>query len=262
LNLVVNARDAMPTGGKLIIETSNVSLDESFAQQRAYPIKLGDYALITVTDTGIGMNADIEAHIFEPFFTTKEKGKGTGLGLATVYGIVKQSGGYIEVSSKPSLGTRFRIYLPLVNDEPVARMRPSEQTTVAKPNCTILVVEDEESLLKSTCCLLRSLGYKVVSANSGDAALRIVEQMRGDINLVLADVVMPGMGGLELVEKLLATWNGFGVIFMSGYTGQSAGRNSEFSPNSLFLLKPFTKDDLAQKVNEVLHTQTPLAASC
>ncbi len=256
LNLAVNARDAMPSGGKLTIETRNAHLDDEFARRHSYPIKNGDYVLFTVTDTGVGMNAEVLAHMFEPFFTTKEKGKGTGLGLATVYGIVKQSGGYIDVTSEIGRGTSFNIYLPRVDEEPASKDSQKNLPTVAAGKQTILVVEDEESLLKSTCSLLRAVGYEVLEAGSGSAALRISQERNREIQAVLTDVVMPGMDGVELVQHLLAQRPSLKVIYMSGYTGQSAGRSAAFSPDALFLMKPFTREELARKIQDALQEQT------
>jgi len=256
LNLAVNARDAMPSGGKLTIETRNAHLDDEFAHRHSYPIKNGDYILFTVTDTGVGMNAEVLAHMFEPFFTTKEKGKGTGLGLATVYGIVKQSGGYIDVASEIGRGTTFNIFLPRVDEEPISESTQKASPTVATSKQTILVVEDEESLLKSTCSLLRAVGYEVLEALGGSEALRISQVRNRDIQVVLTDVVMPGMDGVELVQHLIAQRPSLKVIYMSGYTGQSAGRSAAFSPDALFLMKPFTREELVRKIQDALQAQT------
>jgi signal transduction histidine kinase/ActR/RegA family two-component response regulator len=256
LNLAVNARDAMPSGGKLTIETRNAHLDDEFARRHSYPIKNGDYILFTVTDTGVGMNAEVLAHMFEPFFTTKEKGKGTGLGLATVYGIVKQSGGYIDVASEIGSGTTFKIFLPRVDEEPISESTQKASPTVATSKQTILVVEDEESLLKSTCSLLRAVGYEVLEALGGSEALRISQERNRDIQVVLTDVVMPGMDGVELVQHLIAQRPSLKVIYMSGYTGQSAGRSAAFSPDALFLMKPFTREELVRKIQDALQAQT------
>jgi len=254
LNLVVNARDAMPSGGTLLIETTNVEIDEEFAGRYSYPVKLGEYLLFTVADSGIGMDAEVRSHIFEPFFTTKEKGQGTGLGLATVYGIVKQSGGYIDISSELGCGATFKIYLPRVYDdeEKIAR---AEEKASPQVSTTLLVVEDEAALLKSTCSLLRSLGYKVLGASSGAEALRTSQEHRGQIDLVLADVVMPGMGGLELGTLIAAQRPRTKIVYMSGYTGQSIGRSETFSPSTLFIMKPFTRDDLDRKIRDALHSE-------
>jgi len=255
LNLAVNARDAMPSGGKLTIQTENTRLDEEFARRHSYPVKLGDYVLFTVIDTGTGMDAEVLAHMFEPFFTTKEKGKGTGLGLATVYGIVKQSGGYIDVSSELGRGTCFKVYLPRVDEEPIEKTVKPRSGGIAE-NKTLLIVEDEESLLKSTCSLLSAVGYCVLPAASGAEALRISREPGQHIDLVLTDIVMPGMGGMELAESLIAENPSLKCVYMSGYTGQSVGRNAVFSPDALFLMKPFTREDLVRKIEDALQEQT------
>ena|SRR5579863_14509 len=260
LNLAVNARDAMPSGGKLIIETENVTIDEQFARRHTYPVNLGDYILLTVKDSGIGMDAEVQAHMFEPFFTTKEKGKGTGLGLATVYGIVKQSGGYIDVSSELGRGTAFNIYLPRVYEEPAKKVSEA----VASPELasqTILVVEDEESLRKSTCSLLRPFGFQVLEAGSGTEALSLSQQYKEQIHLVLADIVMPGMNGFELVKLLIDQRPSLKVVYMSGYTGQAVGRSAAFSPDAFFLMKPFTREDLERKIRDALHSEIVGATS-
>ena len=256
LNLVVNARDAMPSGGRLVIETKNVEIDEEFASRYSYPVKLGEYLLFTVTDSGVGMDAEVRSHMFEPFFTTKEKGKGTGLGLATVYGIVKQSGGYIDVSSELGCGATFKIYLPRVYEDIEAETPRPEQKAGPQVSTTLLVVEDEGALLKSTCSLLRSMGYKVLGATSGAEALRTSEEHKGEIDLVLADVVMPGMSGPELGTFIAAQRPSTRIVYMSGYTGQSIGRRETFSPNTLFIMKPFTRDDLDRKIREALHGES------
>ena len=252
LNLAVNARDAMPSGGSLVIETKNVEIDEELARRYSYPVQPGEYLLFTVADSGVGMDADIQSHVFEPFFTTKEKGKGTGLGLATVYGIVKQSGGYIEISSELGRGSTFKIYLPRVEEEIEPKFPRPEEKASPQVSTTLLVVEDEGALLKSTCSLLRSLGYEVLGANSGADALRMCRERKGKIDLLLADVVMPGMGGLELGTLVAAQQPHTKIVYMSGYTGQSVGRAETFSPNTLFIMKPFTRDDLVGKIQEAL----------
>lgn len=252
LNLAVNARDAMPSGGKLTIKTTNAHLDEEFSRRHSYPIKLGDYVAFTVTDTGSGMDTEVLAHMFEPFFTTKDKGKGTGLGLATVYGIVKQSGGYIDVTSEVGRGTSFKIYLPRVDEELISKKIQTKSSSIGDAKQTVLVVEDEESLLKSTCALLRAVGYDVLEAGSGEEALRISREPGREIRLVLTDVVMPGMGGVELVESLIAERPALKVVYMSGYTGQSVGRNAVFAPETLFLMKPFTREELVRKIQDAL----------
>ena len=260
LNLAVNARDAMPSGGSLVIETKNVEIDEGFARRYSYPVQPGQYLLVTVADSGVGMDTEVQSHMFEPFFTTKEKGKGTGLGLATVYGIVKQSGGYIDISSELGRGSTFKIYLPRVHEELAPKMARQEEQADSRVSTSLLVVEDEEALLKSTCSLLRSLGYEVLGADCGAEALRMSQERQGKIDLLLTDVVMPGMGGLELGTLVGAQRPHTKIIYMSGYTGQSVGRTETFSPDTLFIMKPFTRDDLDRKIREALQNGLPCAS--
>jgi len=254
LNLAVNARDAMPDGGKLEVETANIEIDEEFVRQHSYPVKTGEYVLLKVTDSGIGMDAELQAHIFEPFFTTKEKGKGTGLGLATAYGIVKQSGGYIDVCSERGHGTTFKVYLPAVQGELESRSLQPGESSIPRERKTLLVVEDEQSLLKSTCRMLSDFGYQVLGASNGGDALRLSQQHAGEIDLVLADVVMPGMSGPELVAQLNIHETSMKVVYMSGYTGQQMGRSASFDEKSSFLMKPFTRQDLERKISEALQS--------
>jgi PAS domain S-box-containing protein len=256
LNLAVNARDAMPAGGKLMIQTQNVEIDEETTRRYSYPVKTGNYVLLTVTDTGTGMDPVTQAHIFEPFFTTKEKGKGTGLGLATVYGVVKQSDGYIEVQSELGAGTTFRIHLPRVDDPvdvDIARPVPLAE----KAHETVLLVEDEDALRILARNLLRLLGYTVLEARTGEDALLISQKHHGDIDLVLTDVVMPGMNGPALAQRLAEARPNTKVLYVSGYTGQAVGQGA-LPAGSHFLAKPFSRDNLARKIREVLDVQTAL----
>jgi two-component system cell cycle sensor histidine kinase/response regulator CckA len=252
LNLCVNARDAMPAGGKLTIATQNFEMDPAAVRSYSYPVKLGAYILLTVTDSGTGMDSTTQTHIFEPFFSTKEKGKGTGLGLSTVYGIVKQSGGYIDVSSEPGHGAAFKIYLPRVDDEVAPDARRAKSTPSIQRHETILVVEDEASLRKLTRSLLQPLGYTVLDASDGTEALKISQDCEGEIHLLLTDIVMPGMNGRDLAEQLTAQRPSMRVVYMSGYAGQSIGCAEVFSPNTLFLSKPFTREELGAKLREAL----------
>jgi two-component system, cell cycle sensor histidine kinase and response regulator CckA len=249
MNLAVNARDAMPTGGRLIIETQARHLDQPIAaiNSEAPP---GLYVLITVTDAGCGMSKETLAHIFEPFFTTKEPGKGTGLGLATVYGIVQQSRGHIAVSSEIGAGTTFEIYLPSL-DKSVAL--PAQRQVGAAPmgHGTILLVEDEAPLRVLAAETLKRLGYNVLHAGNGLEALAVADQHSGKIDVVVTDIVMPRMGGPELVEKLRQKRDGFAVIFMSGYTDAAALENAEIGSGSILLSKPFSNELLAQKISEM-----------
>jgi CheY-like chemotaxis protein len=250
LNLAVNARDAMPHGGKLILQTENVSLDE--VRVSDYLIRPGQYVLLSVSDTGCGMDAETQKHIFEPFFTTKEKGKGTGLGLATVHGIVHQSGGFIYVYSELGSGSIFKIYLPRVDQvaEPAKSRQAVECHT--RGSETILVVEDEAMVRDLTLEVLKESGYTVISAERPDDALRISEQNQGPIDLLLTDVVMPGMSGLELAERLKPERPEMKVLYVSGYTADAVARRGMSDPKTAFLQKPYAPAALVRKVREVL----------
>jgi two-component system, cell cycle sensor histidine kinase and response regulator CckA len=251
LNLAVNARDAMPKGGQLIIETQNALLDEEIADRYSY-VQTGSYVLIRVTDTGCGMDADTQARIFEPFFTTKEKGKGTGLGLSTVYGIVKQSGGYIWVTSEPGLGTTFSIYLPQATEE--AEIIEQHPITIKQfqPNETILITEDEEVVRKLVRAILEMHGYKVLEARHGVEALSICEQYANPIHLLITDMVMPQMNGPELAERLFTLRPETRILFMSGYTDPEIIGHDVSEAKTPFMQKPFTAEILERKVREVL----------
>ena len=250
-NLAVNARDAMPTGGRLTIETSNVVLGDSYAEQH-FPVQPGSYVLLAVSDTGTGMDAETKSRIFEPFFTTKEKGKGTGLGLAMVYGVVKQSGGYIWVYSEPGQGTAFKIYLPRVREAPEpARPRPAA-TAPQRGSETVLLVEDDEMVRQLTRRTLASRGYTVLAAAEGHDALRLVEGHQGRVDLLITDVVMPGMSGREVAQRVTAVRPAIKVLYLSGYTDDAIVRHGVLDPGVAFLQKPFTPDTFTRKVREVL----------
>ncbi|HEV8381974.1 MAG TPA: PAS domain S-box protein [Gemmatimonadales bacterium] len=250
VNLAVNARDAMPEGGKLTIETANVELDDAFAQAHLGSVP-GPYALLAVTDSGVGMDATVRAHLFEPFFTTKEVGKGTGLGLATVYGIVKQSDGYISVYSEPGRGTSFKIYLPRIA-APAGTLAGPQRVRPERGTETVLVVEDEPAVLTLSRRALESQGYVVLAASDAAAALRVVERHGGTIHLLLTDVVMPGLSGRELADRLAAQRPGIRVLYMSGYPGDAVVQHGTLPSGSAFLQKPFSPDGLARKVRDVL----------
>jgi two-component system cell cycle sensor histidine kinase/response regulator CckA len=252
MNLVVNARDAMPDGGKLTIETLEVELDAGFCT--AHPdVTPGRYVLLCVTDTGVGMDATTRNHLFEPFFTTKELGRGTGLGLATVYGIVRQSEGHILVYSEPGRGTAMKAYFPR-SDVPagVAATESADANEWARGNETVLLVEDELGVRLFARTVLAELGYHVLEAATGQSALDLARTHRDDIHLVLTDVVMPSMGGRKLVEALAVERPNTKAIYMSGYTSDAVVRHGILERHAPFLSKPFTPAALASKVREVL----------
>ena len=251
MNLAVNARDAMPTGGKLKIRTANVALDQTYT--RNHPgSKAGDYVMLEVTDTGTGMDSEILAHMFEPFFTTKERGKGTGLGLATVYGIVKQSNGYISVESSVGQGSSFQIYLPRYDGPLEAGARTIDLAESLRGTESILLAEDSESLRKLAQANLESAGFHVLSASCGEEALEIATQHGSTFDLLLTDVVMPGMNGRVLAEQLLPRQPGMKVLYMSGYTDSFIAGHGVLHPGTNLLHKPFTEEVLIRKVREVL----------
>ncbi len=255
MNLAVNARDAMPEGGKLTIETANVSLDENSARIHA-PLEAGDYVMLAISDTGLGMDSETQSRIFEPFFTTKGA-KGTGLGLSTVYGIVKQSGGYIFVDSQPQRGTTFRTYFPRVDGKEEAAAA-QESLGLPRPDRgqeTILLVEDETNLRRLARQYLETQGYKILEAEDGAAALQIVEGHKGAIDLLLTDVVMPGMNGRELAVAITADRPEIRVLYMSGYTENAIGHNGTLDAGINLLQKPFSLPALKDKVREVLDSE-------
>jgi CheY-like chemotaxis protein len=253
MNLAVNARDAMPAGGQLTIETSNVELSEEYVAQHP-STRPGPYVMLAVTDTGCGMDVKTKAHMFEPFFTTKEIGKGTGLGLSTVYGIVKQTGGSIWVSSDLGIGTAFKIYLPAVNAL-LEIVSPNDKVEkVASGSQTILIVEDDAALLQVIHQSLEAVGYMILAAHSPAEAIRISESYPGPIHLMVADVIMPGMNGTQLATHLSAPRPEMKVLYVSGYTDDTIVRHGVLEPGLAFLQKPFSPKTLARKVGEVLAT--------
>jgi len=259
MNLAVNARDAMPQGGRLTIETANVTLDANYARFHA-PVKPGDYVMLAISDTGVGMDADTQAHIFEPFYTTKGL-KGTGLGLSTVYGIVKQSEGYIWVYSETGKGTSFKIYLPRFSatGETLAT-QPALAADADQPipgHETILLVEDEENLRRLARQYLENQGYNVIDAPDGATAIQISQAHKGPIHLLLTDVIMPGMNGRELANKVSPTRPDMRVLYMSGYTENHIGHNGTLDEGITLLQKPFTLPALKAKVREMLDTPLP-----
>jgi CheY-like chemotaxis protein len=253
LNLAVNARDAMPCGGRLTLTTAGADLDEAYA--RAHPgVRPGRYALLAVADTGCGMDEETKARVFEPFFTTKQVGKGTGLGLATVHGIVTQSGGHVAVDSAPGRGTTFRVYLPRV--EGALAPSPGSHHGVLPAGevrgKTILLVEDEDTIRQLNGRILRLSGYTVLEAADGEEALRVWEGYPGPVHLLLTDVVMPRMGGRALAARLAAAHPGLKVLFLSGYTDDAVVRHGVSEAEAAFLQKPFTPAALLHKIGEVL----------
>jgi CheY-like chemotaxis protein len=249
----------MPQGGKLKIQTANVELDQVYA--RDHPgSKAGNYVLLAVTDTGTGMNAETLAHIFEPFYTTKERGKGTGLGLATVYGIVKQSNGYIVVDSAPGKGTTFQIYLPQHIGKPATEEREVDSGEKLRGSESILLVEDSEPLRKLAQTFLESAGFRVMSAEHGEDALQVASRHGKTFDLLLTDVVMPGMNGRVLAEHLLPRQPGMRVLYMSGYTDSFIAGHGVLEPGTHLLHKPFTDEVLIRKVREVLDGGKKIAA--
>jgi len=251
VNLVVNARDAMPQGGRLTIETADVELDRGYVAGHV-PTQPGPYVLLAISDTGVGMDGATKARLFEPFFTTKEPGRGTGLGLATVYGIVKQSGGYIWTYSELGHGTTFKIYLPRVTETPEAPDSTTSPPTPVRGSETLLVVEDQEEVRKLTKRVLEARGYTVLAARNGAEALEIVAQHPSRIHLMITDVVMPGMNGRELAQHARARRSDLKVLYVSGYTGEAVLQHRLLEPGVAFLQKPFTPDVLARKTREVL----------
>ncbi len=250
MNLVVNAKDAMNRGGKLTIETRNIIVDENHRRGQTF-IRPGNYVVLSVRDTGMGMDKETQSRIFEPFFTTKEKGKGTGLGLSTVYGIVKQSGGYVMVQSEEHRGTTFQIYLPRVEGVAEKHAVPVAHAAMGGTE-TVLLVEDEDSVRQLVRDTLVAKGYRVVEAENGEAGMAAAAQHDGKINLVITDVVMPGMGGRELVKQLVQMRPGTKVLYLSGYTEDAIINEGTIERGAAFLQKPFTLQNLSRKVREVL----------
>jgi PAS domain S-box-containing protein len=257
MNLVVNARDAMPKGGRLVLETSNVDLDSAYAIEHT-SVRPGRYVMLAVSDTGVGMNAETVAHIFEPFYTTKESGRGTGLGLSTVYGIVKQSGGYVWVYSERGEGSTFKVYLPRVEElveEEATKQAPFSEERGTE---TVLLVEDEEAVRDLVQTILSGQGYEVVVARDPRHAEEIARKFRGEIHLLLTDVVMPGTSGRELAARIMASRPGIHVLYMSGYTENVITSTGTLEQGLAFLQKPFSPAVLVQKIRETL-SHAPIA---
>jgi CheY-like chemotaxis protein len=271
LNLVINARDAMPAGGRLTIASRNVAVDEAFANENP-DIPPGDYIMLSVTDTGYGMDDQVKSHLFEPFFTTKEESKGTGLGLAIVYGFIAQSGGHLRVQSKPGCGSTFKIYLPRVDDvtlrptsvrlpsvrptavrlAPLGPAAPAGTSNAVRGTETVLLVEDDEAIGALGKLVLQTIGYTVLQAGDGLQALQISEQHPGTIHLLVTDVVMPNMSGRQLAQRLVQSRPALKVLFMSGHPNEIILEDSAPSARTDFLPKPFTLVALENTVRAVL----------
>ncbi len=257
MNLAVNGRDAMPQGGKLTIETANVTLDENFARTHA-PLTAGDYIMLAISDTGVGMDSETQTRIFEPFFTTKGA-KGTGLGLSTVYGVVKQSGGFIFVDSQPLRGTAFHAYFPRVDgrEETATAQEYRGLPRAQRGQETILLVEDESNLRRLAKQYLENQGYKILEAEDGAAALQIVDGHKGSIDLLLTDVIMPGMNGRELANHIGKLLPAIRVLYMSGYTENAVGHDGMLDPGINLMQKPFSLPSLKHRVREILDSEAP-----
>ncbi|MGC2450150.1 MAG: response regulator [Candidatus Sulfotelmatobacter sp.] len=251
MNLVVNARDAMPQGGKIVIETANVELDETYSNAHR-EVKPGPYVLLSVSDTGSGIDSINISRVFEPFFTTKPPGEGTGLGLSMVYGVVRQSGGYIWVYSEPGQGTTFKIYLPRIEEAAEPLPRPTAEIIFAKGSETVLLVEDEQNLREVTVELLESEGYRVLAAKDGPSAIAISQGHREMIHVLLTDIVLPNMSGTVLAGRIKEFRPGLKVLYMSGYTGNHMTHQGVLDPGSAFIQKPFTKHSLLSELRTVL----------
>jgi CheY-like chemotaxis protein len=253
LNLTINARDAMPEGGTLTVETRNAELTEDYiAQRRGVNIVPGRYAALLISDTGHGMDKQTMKRLFEPFFTTKEVGKGSGLGLAMVYGIVKQSGGYIWAYSEPGLGTTLKLYFPAVSEVPTPEPQPVAEEPVTSAGGTVLVVEDDSLVRSMVCRALSEAGFRVIEAANGDEALALVRSDSAGIDAVLTDLAMPELGGRELAQRLLAEWPELPVVFMSGYTYDDVTRRGLLDAGVPFLEKPLSPEALSRKMRQVL----------
>ena len=251
MNLVVNARDAMPEGGSMVIETFNATLDEAYAGSRAEGVA-SEYVMISVSDTGMGMSDEVKAHVFEPFFTTKEKGKGTGLGLATCYGIIEQMGGHINIYSEVGVGTTVKFYVPRATEEALAAPAPEKTSELPRGSETILVVEDEDQVREIATRIIERQGYTVICAADAENGLRLLEEHEGRLDLLLTDVVLPGMGGRKLAERVREAWPEMKVLFMSGYSNDVILQHKLFEHDVTLLHKPFTMVSLARKLREEL----------
>ena len=260
MNLAANARDAMPKGGRLLIETASVRLDDAYVHTHSI-VPPGDYVSLTVTDSGQGIAPEHLSHIFEPFYTTKEEGKGTGLGLATVYGIVKQNKGFIWVYTEPGMGTTFKIYLPRAMERESVPQAPPPVEGYLGGCETVLLAEDEPAVRESTREFLGLNGYIVLEAKNGTDALAIAREYKGHIHLMITDVVMPQMGGAKLAGELASERPDMKVLFVSGYAEATVQRHGAIDVTTRFLQKPFSLKTLARKIREVLDADVPLLAA-
>jgi signal transduction histidine kinase/CheY-like chemotaxis protein len=259
MNLVVNARDAMPSGGRLAVETANVDLDQSFVRDVA--IVPGPYVMLAVSDSGVGMDEATKQRLFEPFFTTKEQGKGTGLGLATVYGIVKQSHGHIWVYSEPGHGASFKLYLPRADHADAAVVDIVSDTAVVAGTETVLIVEDDEAVRSLERTILQRAGYRVFDAASPADCERLFGERRNQFELLVTDVIMPGCTGPALFERLARQHGGLQVLYVSGYTDDSIVRQGELGRGITFLQKPFTAPALKQRIRDILDRRPEVTVS-
>jgi CheY-like chemotaxis protein len=255
-NIILNAKDAMPSGGKLTLETGNITFDEESASR--YPeLKPGNYATLSITDTGLGMTPEVQARVFEPFFTTKGVGKGTGLGLATAHGIIKQSGGHILVYSELGKGTTFRIYLPELEQDPRQKVQSAERPPAPSGSEIILVVEDDATVREMTTKFLRQLGYGVLSAGNGEEALKLLETPgREPVDLLFTDIVMPVMDGMELSRRVGKLYPEMKILFASAYAENALIHQGIVVPGMTLLEKPFSLSTLAQKVRKALESKS------
>jgi two-component system cell cycle sensor histidine kinase/response regulator CckA len=258
LNLVVNARDAMPRGGRILVETRNITLNPK-GQSKDHELEPGEYVMLAITDSGVGMTDAVKAHLFEPFFTTKGPGKGTGLGLATCYGIIKQSGGDIRVYSEPDHGTTFKIYFPRIDHSAATKTSPVENTPPCRGTETLLLVEDEVSVRRLTASILRNCGYVVHEASDGLEGLQLISSDQSPkFDLIISDIIMPRMGGKELIENIRLRLPEMKVLFISGYTDDALADQGALGPGIAFQEKPFSPRQLAKRVRAVLDEPSAL----
>jgi len=251
LNLAANARDAMPAGGRLTIETADGHLDGDYVATHG-DVQPGPHVMLAISDTGVGMSEEVRRHLFEPFFTTKDSGAGTGLGLATVFGVVKQSGGAIYVYSEEGRGTTFKLYFPAAPEPAEEPSAPAPEPETAAGSETVVVVEDDPSLRDLVRLMLEGCGYRVLAAEDGEGAARLCDELDGKVDLLLTDVVMPEVNGRVLAERLAALFPSLKVLFMSGYSDEAVFRHGIIRPDTAFIEKPFSASTLTRKVREVL----------